>query len=192
MHGSLLADEVIWSEDKVDLNLVAGTEYGYPDTWAESGASVRPYYNETNTLLRLLVSHADNGTLLSTDPNQSLTVANAAIRQDCTFFAGLCIGLLAATGAVLAKQWLVIYDRTGRTGSLGTQSLRWAEKFLGAEAWGFQPVVEFLPTLLLISLALFFVALVDFLWAVSLPIALVVLVFFAFGAFWYGLQWLPL
>ncbi|KAG8870776.1 hypothetical protein FRB98_001346 [Tulasnella sp. 332] len=142
--------------------------------------------DETNTLLRLLVSHADNSTLLPNDTNQSLTVANAAIRQNCTFFASLCSSLLAATGAVLAKQWLVTYDRTGQTGSLETQSLRRTEKFLGAEAWGLQPVVEFLPTLLLISLALFFVALVDFLWTVSLPVALVVLVFFAFGAFSYG------
>ncbi|KAG9000206.1 hypothetical protein FRB94_005602 [Tulasnella sp. JGI-2019a] len=61
------------------------------------------------------------------------------------------------------------------------------EKFIGAETWGLRPVVEFLPTLLLISLCLFFIALVDYLWSINKTVAFVVLAFSLVGmvAYWF-------
>lgn len=125
----------------------------------------------------------DNSTLPSTslNINAPFLANNSAIRQNCVFFASLCSSLLAATGAVVAKQWLVNYERTGQTGSAETQGLRRTEKYIGAEAWGLSPVVEFLPTLLLISLILFFIALVDYLWTINLPVALTVMGFSVVG-----------
>ncbi|KAG8851375.1 hypothetical protein FRB96_009210 [Tulasnella sp. 330] len=39
-YGSLSMDEVSWLKEKMDLKLVAETEGGYMETWAESGISV--------------------------------------------------------------------------------------------------------------------------------------------------------
>ncbi|KAG9003466.1 hypothetical protein FRB93_011090 [Tulasnella sp. JGI-2019a] len=62
------------------------------------------------------------------------------------------------------------------------------EKFVGAENWGLRPIVETLATLLLVSLALFFIALVDYLWTVNETVAIVVLTFAAAGALLYLLM----
>ncbi|KAG8850690.1 hypothetical protein FRB96_009650 [Tulasnella sp. 330] len=96
----------------------------------------------------------------------------------------LCCSLLTA-GAVLAKQWLQLYERAGQTGPIDQQALRRTEKFAGAEKWGLHPVVETLATLLLVSLALFFIALTDYLWTVEKKVALVALAFAVSGAFLY-------
>ncbi|KAG9031975.1 hypothetical protein FRB95_002056 [Tulasnella sp. JGI-2019a] len=63
-----------------------------------------PPLNQTNTLLTLLVLHADNSTLTSKDINPPFIVDHAAVRQNCTFIASLCSSILAAVGAVLAKR----------------------------------------------------------------------------------------
>jgi hypothetical protein len=101
--------------------------------------------------------------------------ANSSVRQNCFFFASLCTSLLVGAGAVLAKQWLVNYECTGQTGSAEYQSLRRMEKLSGAEAWGLQHVIEILPTFLLFSLGLFFVALTDYLRDIGRQVTIVVL-----------------
>ncbi|KAG9037817.1 hypothetical protein FRB95_004104 [Tulasnella sp. JGI-2019a] len=94
---------------------------------------------------------------------------------------------MAAAGAVLAKQWLQSYERTGQTGSRQKQAMLRTQKWMGADSWGLRPVVEALPTFLLVSLALFFAALCDFLWSTSKPVAIVVLAFPMAGAVFYGI-----
>ncbi|KAG8997328.1 hypothetical protein FRB94_007777 [Tulasnella sp. JGI-2019a] len=144
--------------------------------------------DETNHLLRLLVMNVSNHTLTESDLSPPFTPGRAAIRQNCTFFASLCCSLLAAIGAVLAKQWLQSYERTGQTGPVDQQAVRRTQKFVGAEKWGLRPMVETLATLLLISLALFFVALIDYLWSVNETVAIVVLAFAAAGGLLYLLM----
>ncbi|KAG9024077.1 hypothetical protein FRB95_012125 [Tulasnella sp. JGI-2019a] len=148
--------------------------------------SAPPSYR-TEALLTLLVMQVGNSTLTSNDLSPSFSPSPAAIRQNSTFFASLCASILAAAGAMLAKQWLQSYQRTGQTGSRRKQALLRTQKWMGAESWGLRPVVEVLPTLLLVSLALFFAALCDFLWSTSQPVAIVVLAFTAMGAMFYGL-----
>ncbi|KAG8854693.1 hypothetical protein FRB96_007378 [Tulasnella sp. 330] len=144
--------------------------------------------DETNHLLRLLVMNVSNYTLAESDLIPPFTPGQGAVRQNCTFFASLCCSLLAATGAVLAKQWLQAYERTGQTGPIEEQVIRRTEKFVGAENWGLRQVVEGLATLLLVSLTLFFIALVDYLWTVNRTVALVVSAFAALGTFLYILM----
>ncbi|KAG8989339.1 hypothetical protein FRB94_014471 [Tulasnella sp. JGI-2019a] len=132
--------------------------------------------------------NASNYTLTENDLNPLFTPGWAAIRQNCTFFASLCCSLLAAVGAVLAKQWLQFYERSGQTGPIDQQAVKRTEKFVGAEKWGLRPVVETLATLLLISLVLFFVALVDYLWSVNKTVSIVVLGFAATGGLLYLLM----
>ncbi|KAG8875643.1 hypothetical protein FRB98_007677, partial [Tulasnella sp. 332] len=147
--------------------------------------SAPPSY-QTNALLMLVVMHANNNTLTPSDLNPSFSPSSASIRQNCTFFASLCSSILAAAGAVLAKQWLQSYERTGQTGTHQKQAMLRTAKWMGSEAWGLRIVVEALPTLLLISLALFFAALCDLLWSTSRPVAIVVVAFTAAGAVFYG------
>ncbi|KAG8871775.1 hypothetical protein FRB97_008322 [Tulasnella sp. 331] len=141
--------------------------------------------DETNHLLRLLVMNVSNYTLTENDLNPPFAPTTSAVRQNCTFFASLCCSLLAAAGAVLAKQWLQFYMRTEKKGSIDHQAMKRTEKFAGVEDWGLGLVVETLATLLLVSLSLFFIALVDYLWVVDKTVALVVLVFAASGTVLY-------
>ncbi|KAG9010502.1 hypothetical protein FRB94_010268 [Tulasnella sp. JGI-2019a] len=136
--------------------------------------------------LTLMIMQVGNSTLTQGGLDPSFSPSRSAIRQNCTFFASLCTSIFATAGAVLAKQWLQSYERTGQTGSRQTQALLRTEKWIGAESWRLRPVVETLPTLLLISLALFYVALCDLLWSTSIPVALMVIAFTAIGAVFYG------
>ncbi|KAG8881878.1 hypothetical protein FRB98_004071 [Tulasnella sp. 332] len=145
-----------------------------------------PSSYQTNALLTLIIMQANNNTLTSSDLNPSFAPAGSAIRQNCVFFASLATSILAAAGAMVAKQWLQSYGRTGQTGSHENQALRRTEKWLGSRRWRLRPIVESLPTLLLISLALFFFALGDLLWATSRPVAVVFIVFAAIGVTLYG------
>ncbi|KAG9023898.1 hypothetical protein FRB95_012326, partial [Tulasnella sp. JGI-2019a] len=147
--------------------------------------SAPPSYR-IEALLTLIVMQVGNATLTPNDLNPPFSPGRAAIRQNCTFFASLCASILAAAGAMLAKQWLQSYQRTGQTGSRQKQSLLRTQKWIGAESWRPRPVIEALPTLLLISLALFFVALCDLLWSTSQSVAIVVVVFTVTGAMFYG------
>ncbi|KAG8853641.1 hypothetical protein FRB96_008058 [Tulasnella sp. 330] len=147
--------------------------------------SAPPSY-QTNALLMLVVMNTNSSTLTPNDLHPSFSPSTAAVRQNCMFFASLCSSILAAAGAVLAKQWLQSYERTGQTGTRQKQAMLRTVKWVGAETWYLRLVVEALPTLLLISLALFFAALCDLLWFTSKPVAIVVIVFTGIGAVFYG------
>ncbi|KAG9010721.1 hypothetical protein FRB94_009997 [Tulasnella sp. JGI-2019a] len=135
--------------------------------------------DKTNHPLRLLLMNANNHTITENDLIPPFVPGRAAIRQNCIFIASLCCSLFAAAGAVLGEQWLQSYERTGKFGPVDQQAIRRTEKFIGAENWGLRPVVETLATLLLVSLALFFIALVDYLWDINKTVAIVVLAFAA-------------
>lgn len=139
--------------------------------------------NQTNTLLALLVlgTNITNLPQLSPSPSPS----PGLVRQNCFFFASLLTSLLAAAGAVVAKEWLANYERTGQTGSLEEQGLRRTAKAIGAEKWKLQQVVEALPGLILISLGLFFIAMVDYVSSVNMSVAIVIIVFSGVGTLSY-------
>ncbi|KAG8982496.1 hypothetical protein FRB94_009361 [Tulasnella sp. JGI-2019a] len=127
-----------------------------------------PSADQTNHLLWLLLTNGTNPALTINELNPPpFTPSRGAVRQNRFFFASLCFSLLAAAGAVVAKQWLQYYQRTGKTGTVRKQGMRRTKKFEGAEAWGLAHTVEALPALILISLAFFSAALVDYLWALS-------------------------
>lgn len=152
-----------------------------------SGLTPNPI-DQTNNLLLLLLLRSDNSTLTALDLNPPFTPSSGLVRQNCIFFASLFTSLLAAAGAVLAKQWLANYERTGQTGPLDQQGLWRTEKYLGAESWGLRQVVETLPTLILISLGLFFVAMADYVWTINRDVAIVVTEFSVMGTLLYILM----
>lgn len=85
-------------------------------------------------------------------------------------------------GAVIGKQWLANYERTGQTGSLQSQSLLRTEKFLGAQAWSLEGVIETLPSALLVSFALFFWGMIDYMFLTNFDVGLVVAVLVSIAA----------
>ncbi|KAG8996862.1 hypothetical protein FRB94_007992 [Tulasnella sp. JGI-2019a] len=143
--------------------------------------------SETNALLRLLIPNGDTITLPQVVRSSAASPSASAVRQLCIFFASLSISLAAAFGAVLAKQWLQFYEHTGKLVRADIKGQSRTERYYGAESWGLRVVVEALPTLLLISLALFFGALVDYLWTINKPAAVIVTAFAATMALFYCL-----
>ncbi|KAG8984435.1 hypothetical protein FRB93_006568 [Tulasnella sp. JGI-2019a] len=144
------------------------------------GLSPNPI-NDTNALLRLLIIQSGNGTtptagLLASPPQQS-----APVLMNAFFAASLVTSLLAAFGAVLAKQWLLHYSQTGQVGELEKQCRKRQKKFSGARRWHLRTVVEFLPAVLQISLLAFFIGLIDFFWSINNTVAAVVISLFGVG-----------
>ncbi|KIO19474.1 hypothetical protein M407DRAFT_82759, partial [Tulasnella calospora MUT 4182] len=88
---------------------------------ATSSLSPNPA-DKTNALLELLVRRADNNTLTSTDLSPPFSPPPTLIASSCLLYASLCCSLTSAMGAMLAKEWLQSFDRTGHTGSLEEQA----------------------------------------------------------------------
>ncbi|KIO32702.1 hypothetical protein M407DRAFT_48666, partial [Tulasnella calospora MUT 4182] len=113
--------------------------------------------DETNTLLRLLVMRADNNTLTPADLVLPFSPDSNSIIVNCLLYASLSCSLLAAVGAMMAKEWLQSFDRTGQTGPLEEQARFRQRKFNGIRQWHLEAVIKFLPNLLLLSVIFFFV-----------------------------------
>ncbi|KAG8927463.1 hypothetical protein FRC02_008202 [Tulasnella sp. 418] len=148
----------------------------------ESYKGLQPDQAEiTNALLRLLIAHrADNVSL----PHEVLHQGYAdssPLPVNSVFFASLSLSLTAAFGAVTAKQWLGEYRKTGPIRAIHKQCLARQKKFEGLETWRFHFLIELLPLLLQLSLLIFLVGIIQFIWALERRIAVMELVFTAVG-----------
>ncbi|KAG8979372.1 hypothetical protein FRC05_008356 [Tulasnella sp. 425] len=85
----------------------------------------------TNALLRLIVMKADNNTLSPTDLSPPFSPSSNSVIVNCLLYASLSCSLLAAVGAMMAKEWLQSFDRTGQTGPLEEQGRSRQNKFNG-------------------------------------------------------------
>ncbi|KAG8942250.1 hypothetical protein FRC03_003474 [Tulasnella sp. 419] len=149
----------------------------------DSNKSLRPDPVETtNGLLRLLITHRnDNITLSVTDLNPEYRDSSGAISINSIFFASLSFSLTAAFGAVTAKQWLTEYTHTGLVRALHHQGRERQAKFKGLETWHFRFIMDLLPVMLQLSLLLFLVGLIEFLWVIEWKVAAIQLVLSATG-----------
>lgn len=138
--------------------------------------------SETNALLRLLVTKADNITLTSAVLNQAFTPDSRSVLENCFLYSSLCCSLLAAVGAMLGKEWLQSFDRSGQAGPLEQQGRSRQHKYNGAQQWHLETIILFLPNILLLSVLLFFSGLALFLSSVNHAVAGVVIAFMALGA----------
>ncbi|KAG9045647.1 hypothetical protein FS837_005924 [Tulasnella sp. UAMH 9824] len=137
--------------------------------------------DETNNLLRLLVMRADNNTLTPTDLSPAFSPNSNSIIVNCLLYASLSCSLLAAVGAMMAKEWLQSFDRTGQTGPLEEQGQFRQRKFNGVEQWHLEAVIKFLPNLLLLSVVLFFAGIILFLVPINTSVAGIVIAFSGLG-----------
>ncbi|KAG8915358.1 hypothetical protein FRC01_003691, partial [Tulasnella sp. 417] len=137
--------------------------------------------DETNTLLRLLVMKADNNTLTPTDLAPTFYASSNSITVNGLLYASLSCSLLAAVGAMMAKEWLQSFDRTGQTGPLEEQARFRQRKFNGVLEWHLEAVIKFLPNLLLLSVIFFFIGVCLFLFPINTVVAGIVIAFSGIG-----------
>ncbi|KAG8910469.1 hypothetical protein FRC01_006324, partial [Tulasnella sp. 417] len=137
--------------------------------------------DETNALLRLIVMKADNNTLTPADLSPPFSASPTSIAANCLLYASLSCSLLAAVGAMMSKEWLQSFDRTGQTGPLEDQGRFRQRKFNGVEEWHLEAVIRFLPYLLLLSVILFFAGTGLFLLPINGAVAAIVIAFSGLG-----------
>ncbi|KAG8919523.1 hypothetical protein FRC01_001247 [Tulasnella sp. 417] len=143
--------------------------------------------DETNALLRLLVTRADNNTLTQSDFAPPFSANSNSITVNCLLYASLSCSLLAAVGAMMAKEWLQSFDRTGQTGPLEDQARFRQRKYNGVQEWHLEAVIKFLPNLLLLSVIFFFVGICLFLFPINTIVAGIVIAFSGIGAVFSGI-----
>ncbi|KAG8915792.1 hypothetical protein FRC01_003503 [Tulasnella sp. 417] len=133
---------------------------------------------ETNALLRLLISGADNKTLAGIfEQAEPFRPQRVSIAMNCLFYASLGCSLIASIGAMMCKEWLHSWDRSGQAGSVEEQGRLRQRKFEGAQRWQLETIIDFLPTVVLISILLFFTGVTIFLVSLNTTVAVFLLPF---------------
>jgi len=130
----------------------------------------------TNALLGMLLQAANSSFVAQLEPPYapSPRPSSLVIWIQSLIYASLCASLLAALGAVLGKQWLSNFKRFGR-GTIDARGRQRQKKLDGLRTWHFNSVLEFLPSLLQISLLLFGIALSAYMWTMSSTIAIIII-----------------
>ena len=103
------------------------------------------------------------------------------------FYASLGVMILAAFTAMLIKSWVREFDRGLRAMSIPEQRAKTREfRYLGMERWKLTEMVGILPSLIQISLFLFSIGLIVFLFHISTPSFGVTTAIFAIGVLYYA------
>ena len=114
-------------------------------------------------------------------PPDHIVIVNAL------FYASLGVMILAAFTAMLIKSWVREFDRGLKAISIPEQRAKTREfRYLGMERWKLTKMVEILPSLIQISLLLFAIGLVIFLYNISTPSFRVTAAIFGIGVFYYA------
>jgi Family of unknown function (DUF6535) len=142
----------------------------------------------TNVLLMVLINKIDNGTFPEQDLGLPVSqgLSSTQIWIQTLAHASLSTSLLAAFGAVLAKQWLGYYKTTRfGQGALDERCKRRQLKLDGLKSWHFSTIVATLPILLQWSLLFFGIALSANIWTQQHTVASVMILTTAFGVIFY-------
>ena len=103
------------------------------------------------------------------------------------FYASLGVMILAAFVAMLIKSWVHEFDRGLRAISIPEQRAKTREfRYLGMERWKLQEMAAMLPLLIQLSLLLFAIGFVLFLFHISTPSFGVTTAIFGVGVFYYA------
>jgi len=129
-----------------------------------------------------MMRNSSLGPYVPTDfsPPEHIVVVNAL------FYASLGFMVLAAFITMLIKSWVREFDRGLRALSIPEQRAKTREfRYLGMEHWKLPEMVETLPLLIQISLLLFSIGLVIFLFHISKPSFGVTTTILGIGIFYY-------
>ncbi|KAG8928502.1 hypothetical protein FRC02_006831 [Tulasnella sp. 418] len=143
----------------------------------ESYKSLQPDSSDvTNSLLRVLIRHKNDSPPVSEAElgDSDWRSSMSAIRVNSVLFVSLACSLLAAFGAVLGKEMLALYGSTIALAASATpdQGRRRQRKFDGLNHFRFRILMQMLPVLLQLSLVLFLIGLIDFIWSLNIQVAM--------------------
>ncbi|KAG8944885.1 hypothetical protein FRC03_001878 [Tulasnella sp. 419] len=141
----------------------------------------------TNNLLRFLITHRHDHVMLTNEELNPQSSNSSSILINSTFFVSLSLSLTAAFGIVTAKQWLNEYSKIGPIKALHLTGRERQAKFKGLQTWKLRFIIELLPLLLQLSLLLFFVGILLFLWSMNWKVAVIQLVLSVVGVVVYVL-----
>lgn len=105
----------------------------------------------------------------------------------CVLYSSMATSLLAAFIAMLGKQWLNRYERSGTRGSVIERARERQQKLEGMQLWRFYLVMESLPMMQQIAVLLLGYALSQYLWTVDHAVAAIVIGFTIVGAIVFSL-----
>lgn len=161
----------------------------------ESSKLIQPDYTQVNALLSVQILDAlrnfGNASYLSSTPSSNqILIFNASVSGktvNILWFAALSFSLAAVLVAMLAKQWLDAYMSAQKASPRESASERQG-RFDGLHKWSLPHIMVLLPALLHISLFLFLVGLIIYMWqldskvSVATCLSLGVLFIFYFGS----------
>ncbi|CAE6462245.1 unnamed protein product [Rhizoctonia solani] len=171
-----------WDEDMVDgwnrsldVILVFAALFSAISTafLIESAKNLQP--DPTETALHEVVSLLRVQVLNETSPTETgFTPSLVAVWVNGLWFLSLSLSVSVSLVAMLAKQWCYSY-MSGRTGQPHVQARSRQRRLDGLERWKMPEILAFLPTLMHLSLVLFFVGLTIYLWDIHIGVAIPVL-----------------
>ncbi|KIM21550.1 hypothetical protein M408DRAFT_80416, partial [Serendipita vermifera MAFF 305830] len=111
----------------------------------------------------------------STTPSSDFSTPDYAVRINTLLFASLITSLLTALAAMMVKQWAGYYDRgLSKISSKQIKARTRQYRHEGIQKWHLSEVVALVPMALHLSLLLFFIGIIDFLFAVHRTVAIIV------------------
>ncbi|KAG8829328.1 hypothetical protein FRC17_006751 [Serendipita sp. 399] len=133
-----------------------------------------------------LMNNLANGTHRPYDPPK-FQPTTQSILVNCFFFASLCLSIATALAAVLAMQWVTDYGAvTRRAGSTPEERVKRRHfRYQGGQDWKMDAIIGALPIALHLSVLLFFVGLILWMWDVHHSVFAVVIVCGAVAALFY-------
>ncbi|KAG8929122.1 hypothetical protein FRC01_004833 [Tulasnella sp. 417] len=141
-------------------------------------------------LIQMLTGNNSTVPTTSSLPSAGFSPSRDIFAINALFSLSMAFAIISSFLAVLGRQWLVYYRK--RSGG-GPERQRWEQlkRFLGAERWQLEPILDdVLPSLLQIGLIIFCVSLILYLRHLSFAISVIVgipmyvgLAFFIWSAF---------
>ncbi|KAG8865016.1 hypothetical protein FRC20_009983 [Serendipita sp. 405] len=132
---------------------------------------------ETSILLLLSISQQLNNASSPSFVRPAFEPSKYAVAINGCFFASLVCSLLSSFGAILILQWISAYSaKLTSTMSVRERALRRHFRYLGFTRWRIQSLSSLLPSILILAVLLFFVALTLWAWEVNKTIGVIVLV----------------
>ncbi|KAK0489959.1 hypothetical protein EDD18DRAFT_561564 [Armillaria luteobubalina] len=171
------ADMLAEWRDTIDVLLVfAGLFSAVLTTFVvQTSQNMQPDYSQASTflLLEILKATALNGsqTAIPSSPTDLFSPSRSDEWLNSLWFVSLTLSLIAALVAVLIKQWLHQYVAVVSDSSARDRARIRHMRFAGLQTWQVPVIIELLPVLLHVSLALFFAGLAIFLFSLNMKVA---------------------
>ncbi|KAG8916813.1 hypothetical protein FRC02_003578 [Tulasnella sp. 418] len=134
--------------------------------------------DDTNELLRLFLRSQSVNITTDSHPWE---LENVAVKTSYLFSASLSCTLLAASGGLVGKQWIVSYQRPRRASTDEKRAIMRQKKYDGVKAYYFRSMIEPLALLAQLAVLLFLAGFMLYLWELHHGVAIMVMVITSAG-----------